>query len=355
MLTGGQLKLLQEDFSAVVGACGAKSLQIFAGKQVLVTGACGFLGPYIVDFFVYLIDQVLSRPCAVIAIDNESVSDRSRLAHLKRDPHIDFVQADICEAEMPQADYILNAASIASPVLYKRFPLETARVNALGIMNILRQSAWRQVKPLGIVHFSSSEVYGMVDDLHIPTREDYFGNVSCNGPRSPYDESKRFSETICAIYHRTFGSPVKIIRPFNVYGPGMNLSDGRIIPTLINSVLRQTPFKIFGSGSATRTYTYASDFLTQLMIVLTRGGEGETYNVGYDSEEISVKELTELAQRIWQGEPKVLNIDPGQELVDATTRRMPDLTKVRNLGYLGPRIVLAGGLDRTREFHAEDE
>ncbi len=353
MLTGGQLKLLQEDFSAVVRDCGAESLQIFASKQVMVTGACGFLGPYIVDFFVYLNDQVLDRPCAVIVIDNEQVSDKSRLSHLKGDPHVVFRKADICETELPHADYVLNAASIASPVLYKEFPLETAKVNALGIMNILRQSRRRWKRTLGIVHFSSSEVYGMVDDAHIPTREDYFGNVSCNGPRSPYDESKRFAETICAIYHRTFGSPVKVIRPFNVYGPSMVLKDGRIIPTLINCVLHDTPFKIFGSGNATRTYTYTSDFLTQLMIVLTRGKDGETYNVGDDHLEISVKELIELAQPLFNGKPKIQHIDPRQELVDATTRRLPDLGKIRALGFQ-PKTALSLGLARTHQFHAED-
>ncbi len=354
MLTGGQLKLLEQDFAAVVLDFGENSLQSFCSKRVMVTGAYGFLGTYIVNFFSYLNDHVLRRPCGVICIDNESVSDRRRLSHLEGDHNIGLMNGDIIDFGIPQADYILNAASVASPILYKKIPLETARVNALGIMNILEQARWLTVKPISILHFSSSEVYGMVDDLHIPTREDYFGNVSCNGPRSPYDESKRFSETICAIYHRNFGSPIRIIRPFNVYGPGMNLSDGRIIPTLINSVLRQTPFKIFGSGSATRTYTYASDFLTQLMMVLTRGENGRTYNVGDDRQEISVKKLTELAQDLWQGRPEVVNVDPGQELIDATTRRVPDLGKVRALGF-APRMNLAGGLDRTRQFHSEDD
>ncbi len=350
MLTGGQLKLLHEDFSAVVGDCGADNFQIFASKKVIVTGACGFLGRYIVDFLSYLNDQVLKGPCAIIAIDNGLVSDWARFAHLEADPNVALLQADICEGELPRADYILNAASIASPLLYKKFPLETARVNALGVMNILGQSP----KALGIVHFSSSEVYGVVDDAHIPTREDYFGNVSCNGPRSPYDESKRFAETICAIYWRIAGAPIKIIRPFNVYGPGMNLTDGRIIPTLIDSVLGNTPFKIFGTGTATRTYTYASDFLTQLMMVLIRGQNGETYNVGDDRQEISVKALSELAQRMWDGKPLVTFIDPGVELVDATTRRVPDLTNIQALGY-SPKMGLQGGLYRTRQFHAEDE
>ena len=346
MITRRQLQLLHEDFATVVAALGAR-LDVFAGAEVTVTGACGFLGSYIVDFLSYLNAEVLNRPCFVIGIDNELVSNRERLAHLKHGWRVILLRADICDATLPLSDYILNAASIASPILYKKYPLETARVNALGILNILRQASAR-----GIVHFSSSEVYGITDADHIPTREDYHGNVSCNGPRSCYDESKRFSETICAIYYRESQVPIKVVRPFNVYGPGMNLDDGRIMPNLLRCVVRDTAFEIFGPGSAMRTYTYASDFLTQLMLVLTSGQDGETYNLGNDQEEISVKELTELAQHLWNGKPEVRHIDPGVELVDATMRRLPHLGEIRALGY-EPRTDLEAGLERTRRFYAD--
>ena len=345
MITHAQLQLLHEDFDQVVQSCGRR-LDILEGSKVTVTGACGFLGSYIIDFLSYLNESYLVHACSIFAVDNLLVSNSERLSHLQQRHAITLELSDVCEVGLPTSDFILNAASVASPILYKKYPLETAKVNALGILNILEQAYDARC----IVHFSSSEVYGMTDDAHLPTREEYHGDVSCNGPRSCYDESKRFSETICAIFYGKFDRPVRVIRPFNVYGPGMNLDDGRIMPNLLRCVVRGEPFEIFGPGTATRTYTYASDFLTQLMLVLTDGKNGETYNLGNDREEMSVKGLTILAQNIWDRKPEVRHIDPGVELVDATTRRLPHLGEIKALGYV-PKIDLPAGMERTRRFY----
>lgn len=190
---------------------------------------------------------------------------------------------------------------------------------------------------------NSSEVYG--DPSNIPTPESYWGHTSFTGPRAVYDESKRFSETLCVTYHRQFGVPVKVVRPFNICGPGMRLDDERVIPNLMKAILNDEVFTIYGDGSDTRSFCYISDAVAQILAVMLDGENGEAYNVGYDME-ISLNELGRLAQVTFDGKPMVEHIEGAEARKDAPKRRRPDISKVLKIA---PKPVhdLRSGLERT--------
>jgi dTDP-glucose 4,6-dehydratase/UDP-glucuronate decarboxylase len=194
---------------------------------------------------------------------------------------------------------------------------------------------------------SSSEIYGDPEPAAIPTPETYHGNVSCTGPRACYDESKRFAETLAMIFFRSKKVPVRIVRPFNVYGPGMRLDDYRVLPDFARCMLEHKDIELFSDGSPTRSFCYVSDFIIGLIHVLVRGSSGEAYNVGNDQEEISIKDLARLMINLDGQNLKVKHQehhDP-EYLEDNPQRRAPDLSKLRALGYK-PRINLSEGLPR---------
>jgi dTDP-glucose 4,6-dehydratase/UDP-glucuronate decarboxylase len=247
----------------------------------------------------------------------------------------------------------VHGASIASPVFYRRFPLETIDVNVTGtrlMLDLARNGA------RGLLYISSSETYGDPDPTSIPTPETYWGNVSFTGPRACYDESKRLAETICATYHRLYGTPVKIVRPFNVYGPGQRLDDGRIIPDLMSAALARRPLVLFSDGRATRSFCYVSDAIRAMLTVLLSGAEGEAYNIGNDTEEMSIGRVAECMSDV-AGPPKLpvryeASVDSNY-LTDNPQRRCPDLTKLRRLKGWTPLVSVRDGLSRTLQSYQE--
>jgi dTDP-glucose 4,6-dehydratase/UDP-glucuronate decarboxylase len=201
-----------------------------------------------------------------------------------------------------------------------------------------------------LLYISTSEIYGDPDAAHIPTREDYRGNVSCTGPRACYDESKRMAETLCSTYYSLYGVPVKVIRPFNVYGPGQRLDDKRIIPDLISAALERRPLELFSDGRATRSFCYVSDAIRALWHILLSDTNGEAFNVGNDEREITIGMLAELVREA-AGPPQLEILHRASEdkhyLTDNPQRRCPDLTKLRGRFPWTPNVPLAEGLERT--------
>lgn len=316
---------LHEDFRQIAERV---DLSMVNGKTVLITGACGFIGSYLMKMFGYL------DFCEVCGIDNLISGKRSSLRFFDLDVASEFALTRM------KADYVLHAASIAAPMFYKKRPLETLRANVLGTWNVLEWAV--KTRPTSVVHFSSSEVYG--DPSRVPTPESYWGNVSFTGPRAVYDESKRLSETLCVTYHKQFGVPVKVVRPFNIYGPGMRLDDGRVIPSLIRAILNREPFTIYGDGTDTRSYCYISDAVVQMLSVMLNGSNGEAYNVGCEAE-TSLSDLAKLAQDI-DRDLVIECIEGKAERMDAPTRRKPDTSKVLKIAPL-PVYDLRNGLERT--------
>lgn len=346
-------RVVEEDLDRIVAGA-ATALQELAGRTVLVTGAAGFLLSFVVDALIRANDTLLSVPCRVVAFDNMIVSDWRRLAHLDGRSDVALVESDVA-VRIPfdeHVDYIVHGASIASPSLYRRHPLETIDVNVMGTRRLLELTRERGSRFLLL---SSSEIYGDPPPERVPTSEDYWGNVSPTGPRAPYDESKRLAETLCTTFHRQFGIPTVIIRPFNVYGPRLSLEDGRVIPDFLRDAVAGKPISLLSDGSPTRSFCYVSDFVTALLLLLVRGSAGEAYNVGND-EEVSMRELAQLVADLAGGPGVRLGESPDRDyLTDNPSRRCPDLRKTKAAIPWVPEVSLSAGLARTLAHYREQD
>ncbi len=330
----------------------AQEAKILEGKTVLISGGAGFLGKYFLGTFQELNKQFLKNPCRIISVDNYITG--SRPISGMEDQNIKQVETDICKPlniDEP-VDYIIHAAGLASPYYYKKYPLETIEATITGVKNLLELARKKNVK--GFLFFSSSEIYGDPDPHFIPTPETYKGNVSCTGPRSCYDESKRLAETICTVYHQLYDIPVKIVRPFNVYGPGMKPDDYRVLPTFITHGLLGQSLPVHGQGVQTRTFCYIADVTVGFLKVLLSGKSGEIYNIGNDKEEIGMEALAAIVvENLGNNAPINLIDYPDTYPSDEPQRRCPDLTKIRSqLGY-DPTVDLRTGVARSIAWYKE--
>jgi UDP-glucuronate decarboxylase len=331
-----------------------RELAPLGGTTLLVTGAGGFLGSFLLDVLAALADEGAGSRCHVVAVDNFQVGMPTRVRDLVGRPGFEFLTHDITKPLTPSrpVDWIIHAASIASPTFYRRFPLETIDVNVNGTWRML-ELARGGVR--GMLSLSSSEIYGDPPAEAIPTPEEYRGNVSSTGPRACYDESKRLGETLCTAYFRAYGTPVKVVRPFNVYGPGQRLDDGRIIPDLMAAALARQPIVLYSDGRATRSFCHVRDAVRAMLLVLVADAAGEVFNVGND-EEISIGALAELMAEI-AGPPRLTveqRVSPDRDyLTDNPNRRCPDLTKLRTRTRWRPEVGLAEGLERTLRSYRE--
>jgi UDP-glucuronate decarboxylase len=318
----------------------------FAGKRILITGVRGFLGRYFTDVFLHLNAKVLKDPCEVIGLDN-LVTSGELGAEIPKDRRFAFVNHDIIKPFYPErpVDFVLHAAGIASPYYYRKWPLETLEVATTGLKNVLELAKSSQAR---LVFFSSSEIYGDPDPVHVPTSESYHGNVSSLGARACYDESKRLGETLVRIYHTQFGVHGTIVRPFNVYGPGMQKLDYRVLPNFAARILAKEPVNVYGTGGQTRTFCYVTDAIGGFLRVLVNGLPGEPYNIGNPDPEVSILDLVSIIQKTLPGyDAKHRVIEhPDTYPADEPQRRCPDITKARlQVGY-EPKISLEDGLRR---------
>jgi nucleoside-diphosphate-sugar epimerase len=344
--------LLDEDAVAAIESGGA-TLDAFEGSTAVLAGGGGFLGAAMLEVLVCLNRVRFKRPARVIVLDNFVTGLPRRLEPFGADPNVRIMTADITkDFDVGEPfHYAIHAASIASPIVYRAHPLRTADVNVGGLRRMLDQ-ARTQPDLRGFLFFSTSEIYGDPDPANIPTAEDYRGYVSCTGPRACYDESKRFGETLAVIFHQEFGLPIRAVRPFNVYGPGQRLDDGRIIPDLVGAAARGAPLVLHSDGRATRSFCYVSDAIAGFLLALLKGRPGQAYNIGNDHE-ISIGELANLVAQLANTRVQFAASHDPHYLTDNPQRRCPDLTKSRNeLGY-APRVGLADGIARTLRWAKE--
>jgi dTDP-glucose 4,6-dehydratase len=302
--------------------------------RVLVTGAAGFLGSH-------LTDRLLGEGHTVIGVDNLCTGNLDNIAHLSSEPRFRFEEHDICQPfDFGQVDYVFDFASPASPPEYLRLGIETLRVGSVGVENTLQIAAKYNA---GFLHASTSECYG--DPLEHPQRESYWGNVNPVGPRSVYDEAKRFAEAMVMAYHRSRGVNTHLVRIFNTYGPRLHPSDGRVISNFIMQALRGEPLTIYGDGSQTRSFCYVDD-LIEGILRLSRCDEHFPVNIGNPGEFT----ILECAQAVLEvtGSKSELRFEDLPE--DDPTRRCPDITKARALLGWEPRITLKEGLQKSLEF-----
>ena len=327
----------------------------FAGKEILLTGAAGFLGVAFVHYFLRLNERgVLAKPCRLTAMDNYLRGVPPWLHALGERSDLVLQKADIVATrEFGHTDFIVHAASVASPIFYRQFPIETMDANVTGLRNLLEHATAQ--RPEGFLYFSTSEIYGDPDAAHIPTEETYRGYVSCTGPRACYDESKRFGETLCVNFAKARNVPVTVARPFNNYGPGLRLSDRRVLPDLFRDALAGQDLVMLSDGRATRTFCYVADALDGYLRILLRGRPGEAYNIGNESPEISMRDLAALVLKVTGSVKQVIyqTSDDPHYLTDNPQRRCPVIRKAREeLGY-EPRVGLEEGLERAHAYYLD--
>ena len=306
-------------------------------KRVIITGVAGFIGSHLADRF-------FKEGYEVIGIDNFLTGKPENIKHLKDTKGFQFIEKDLgIEHEFNmEADIILNFASPASPVDYFKKPIETMRVNAIGTLNMLKLA---RKTGATFVQASTSEVYGD-PEIH-PQKEDYFGNVNPIGPRSVYDEGKRYAEALSMAYYREFGVKVKLIRIFNTYGPRMKVNDGRVIPNFINQALRNEPITIYGDGQQTRSYCYIDDLVEGIYrVAITPGIEGQVLNLG-NPEEYTILETARIIKELTNSNSEFKFLPP---LEDDPRRRCPDISKAKELLKWEPATPLREGLKKTIDF-----
>ena len=338
-----------------------------AGDSLLLVGGGGFLGYYLVQSIGAWNEQNPDRRVFMTVYDSWIRGEPEWLRRYETTDWLKIETVDITEplpVDTPGFDWIIHAASIASPTFYREHPIETMDANVNGLRNLLEHArakaeAGSPVK--GFLFFSTSEIYGDPTPDAIPTPETYRGHVSCTGPRACYDESKRYGETLSVNFARVHGLPVKIARPFNNYGPGLKIGDGRVIPDFARDILAGDDIVMHSSGDPTRTFCYIADAVVGYYKILVNGRSAEPYNIGTDSPEISIADLAHrmatLAQTELGYEGQVIQrpSEDAEYLVDNPNRRCPDITKAREeLGY-EPEVSIDDGLKRSLLWYRDQE
>ena len=301
----------------------------------VVTGGAGFLGSHLVDY-------LLNKGHRVIAIDNLITGRVQNIAHLAGNENFKFIKQDVTQYMFlsEKIDYVWHFASPASPIDYAEFPIQTLKVGSLGTHKALGLAMKNRAR---FLLTSTSEIYG--DPLRHPQSEDYWGNVNSVGPRSCYDEAKRFAEAMTMAYHREHGLETRIVRIFNTYGPRMRLNDGRVVPAFISQALKKEPITLYGEGNQTRSFCYCSD-LIEGIYRLMMSDYCYPVNIG-NPNELSIKQFAELILELTGAELELVHKDLP---TDDPKQRRPDITKARNLLQWEPNVDLRDGLKKTIEW-----
>ncbi len=303
-------------------------------QRALVTGGAGFLGSH-------LCDALITEGWNVVAVDNLITGRRGNLDHLRNEPAFEFVEKDICRPfDVGKVDYVFHFASPASPVDYMQHGIATLQVGSLGTFHALDVARTYGAKYLVS---STSECYG--DPLEHPQKETYWGNVNSIGPRSVYDEAKRFTEAVTMAYRRYHKVDTRIVRIFNTYGPRMQLNDGRVVPNFMKQALRGEDLTVYGDGSQTRSFCYVSDEIDGFMR-LAKSDEYLPVNIG-NPNEFTILNCAERVLKV-TGSKSRIRYEPLPQ--DDPKQRRPDITKARTLLGWEPRIDLEIGLQMSLEY-----
>jgi len=362
----GLQELLEEDLAAV---CADLSVEFgeMSGSRLLITGGGGFLGYYLVQAALHWNQAHSPHAKIQVAVyDNYMRGVPDWLEALRGRPDLSVHRHDMTAPlprDMGHFDYIVHAAGIASPIYYRAQPLKCIDANIIGLRNLLdyavrQRDDGRPVR--GFLFYSSSEIYGDPEAAAIPTPESYRGNVSCTGPRACYDETKRFGETLCVTFATQAGVPVRMVRPFNNYGPGLKITDGRVIPDFAKDVLADRDLVILSDGSPKRTFCYATDATVGYYKVLVRGSDGEPYNIGMDRPEISIAELADrvvgAAGDLFRYRGKVVlgRSSEANYLIDNPNRRCPMIDKARTQLGFDPKVSVDEGVYRSLIWYSHN-
>jgi len=303
--------------------------------STLVAGGAGFIGSY-------LCEALLEKGHHVICVDNLCTSKDSNISHLLDNENFEFVNQDIKSPLDFDTNHVFHLASPPSPVDFQKIPIKILMTNSFGTHNILELVRKNKAK---LLFTSTSEVYG--DPKEHPQKETYYGNVNPVGPRSSYDEGKRFSEALTMAYQRKYNLDLRITRIFNTFGPRMRPDDGRAIPTFVVQALSGKPITVYGDGSQTRSFCFVSDMVNGLMkFMFTDNLSGEVINLG-NPEEVTILHLAERIKKLTGSRSEITFLELPQ---DDPVRRKPDISKAKKLLNWEPQVTFNDGLQQTIEW-----
>lgn len=355
-------KTLQEDLAHTHDCLTESERTKLHNATIIITGCAGFLGYYFLRFFKRYAEELnLKR---IIALDNFMLGYPTWLDDFEEDKRFDIQKFDMIHDDIrsiegaDKADYVIHMASIASPVYYRQYPIETLDANVWGLRALLDFYCKKPIK--GILFFSSSELYGNPDAKNVPTAEEYYGYVSATGPRSCYDEAKRFGETMCMLYSQKYEMPIGVARPFNNYGPGMRLNDKRVPADFAKAIKENRNIEILSNGSPTRTFCYIADAIAGYLKVLLYG-RYDYFNIGIDKPEVSIAQLAEIyrakGESVFGYTGKVVYAVPKEAayLTNNPQRRCPNINKAKETLQYEPTILVEEGVYRFLKFLHESE
>lgn len=340
--------IVQEDLERIINS--SLPWHTLTGQTILVSGANGFLPAYMVETLLYLNEKWPDINLKVIGVVRNEAKARARYAGYEGRNDLELIVQDICVplAISEKVDYVIHAASQASPKFYRDDPIGTLSANVLGTHHLLKLSHEKNSK--GFLFFSSGEIYGQLYPSQIPTKEDTYGQVDPTNVRSCYAESKRMGETMCVAWALQNGVQAKIVRPFHTYGPGMSLDDGRVFADFVADVVSGRNIYMKSDGSALRAFCYLADAVEGFFSVLFYGEAGQAYNIGNNNCEISILNLANLLVDLFP--EKGLRVVATPRELDSSymeskiMRNCPDIAKASKLGWY-PTTSLAQGFERT--------
>ena len=354
--------IVEQDLRRIFDSLSDEEKADYDGSTVLVTGGAGSLGFCFLHFLSCYREALGIR--SIICLDNFRVGYPLWIQRLRDSGGIELHKFDIVSddiASVPgagKADHVYHMASVASPIFYRKYPIETMDANIWGLRRLLDFYRDKTIK--GMVFYSSSEIYGDPAPEYIPTPETYRGYVDCQGPRACYDEAKRFGETMCYLFHEKYGMPITIIRPFNNYGPGMRLNDARVPADFADAIRRNRDIVMFSDGSPTRTFCYVTDAIIGDIKAMRYAQKGfEAFNIGMDQPEISIRQLADIYCKAgedifgYAGQARFAVSEDPDYLTNNPNRRCPDITKARRLLGYAPQIGVEEGVRYFLQFIKE--
>jgi nucleoside-diphosphate-sugar epimerase len=346
-------KIIREDIEFIVSH--NLPWDRFNNATVLISGANGFLPAYMVETLLYLNDKY-DKKIKVIALARNREKTLKRFYHHKNRNDLEFIFQDVCEPvkikKNKKVDFIIHAASQASPRYYETDPIGTLSANIIGTINLLKIAEKEHCK--GFLYLSTGGVYGRVEENHIPMKEDDYGYLDPTDIKACYNESKRMGENICVSWFHQYGIPTVIVRISYIYGPGMHLNAERVFPSFVSDVVNHRDILIASDGSATRSFCYIADATLAFFTVLLKGRNGEAYNIGAEKE-TSILELANVLVRLFPENNIKIIKNPAKQPVNTRSliqRSLLDISKIKSLGW-EPAFDLDKGCQRTMLSYKE--
>lgn len=343
-------QIIEQDLSTMKSA--SLDWSQFDGKTILVTGAAGFLPAYIVEL-LHSLGENNGPACKILALVRGREKAEKRFAHLLESRRFILINQDVCDpiSVHEKIDFIIHAASQASPRFYSRDPIGTFNANVFGTKQLLQIGLKNKVK--SFLFFSSGEVYGQVHPECIPIKENDYGWLDPTNIRSCYAEGKRAGETLCVCWHHQHGIPAKIVRPFHTYGPGMSLDDGRVFADFVADAVAGRDILLKSKGTAQRAFCYLADATIGFLTVLTKGAPAIPYNIGNPDAEVSMNQLAEIIAKVSKEVmPSSISVVQSRQGHDSSylespiIRNSPDISRISQLGWK-PSTSLQEGFKKT--------